>query len=204
MTARTTALACIAITVAIELAWLLIGHGSLGWITATVVIAIALTALTAAKYTPPLRIPRVLIALLLLGSVADRFGAFGGPGAAGVSWGDYSAFVDYTRTLLPHFATPLAAVTATTATTLELGLGIALALGIRTRYTATATAILLAASTIAMLTSVGVDDMLTYAVPVIAAGAALIAVTADRPPYLRGNRPASRTLQTSSAPKVTD
>lgn len=182
MKERTSAIAIAALAVVWELIWLLFAHGSIGWITAVVVIAIGVAVLTGGRYSPILLTVRILLGALLLGSVADRFGLFGGPGTEGVSWGGYSEFVDYTRTLLPDFADAAAPVAAASATALEAGLGFALILGIATRRTASASAALFAVFTVAMATSVGVSEMLSYAVPVMAAGAALIAVCHSHEP----------------------
>src|ERR1700760_4793934 len=39
---------------------------------------------------------RILIALAFLEAVADRFGLLGPPGSAGVAWGNFARFIEYT------------------------------------------------------------------------------------------------------------
>ncbi|MFE9583103.1 hypothetical protein ACFYO1_42485 [Nocardia sp. NPDC006044] len=163
-----------------ELAWLLFFDGSLGWITATAVAIVALQAGTLGRIRVVSVVARVALGLLLLGSVADRFGLLGAPGDAGVSWGSFDSFADYTRTLLPGFAGGLAAPAAVAATILEFGLGLALVVGLLPRITAAATAGLLAVFMLAMWTSLGFAAMSAYAVAVLAGGAALLA-TAKKP-----------------------
>ncbi|WP_225725908.1 MULTISPECIES: hypothetical protein [unclassified Nocardia] len=181
MIARTIAIATTATMLGIEVAWLLFAHGSIGWITALVVASVGVMVATGARYRPSMITARILVGLLLLGSVADRFGLLGGPGSSGVSWGEYSAFTDYTRKLLPLRLAPLAPTAAATATAAEFTLGLALLIGYAVRYAAAAAAALLTTFGLAMATSVGISDMLSYAVPVLAAGAALIATTAIAP-----------------------
>jgi hypothetical protein len=72
----------------------------------------------------PQRISKALdLAADFAGAVADRFGVFGRPGAPGVSWGSWSAFVDYTRTLLHQPPEAVAVVSAAGATAAEVALG---------------------------------------------------------------------------------
>ncbi|WP_157513957.1 hypothetical protein [Nocardia concava] len=181
MTPRTIAITTAATMLGIEVAWLLFAHGSIGWITALVVAAIGIMVATRAHSRTVVIAVRILMGLLLLGSVADRFGLLGGPGSSGVSWGEYGAFTAYTRDLLPHWLAPLAPAAAATATAAEFTLGLTLLIGLTVRYVATATAALLTTFALAMATSVGISEMLSYAVPVLAAAAALIATTATAP-----------------------
>ncbi|MFE3189696.1 hypothetical protein ACFXHA_11855 [Nocardia sp. NPDC059240] len=190
MTARTIAITAAATMLGIEIGWLLFAHGSIAWITAIVVAVVAAMVLTRAQYRPLVIAARILLGALLLGSVADRFGLLGGPGSSGVSWGEYSAFVDYTRKLLPHWAGPLTQAAAAGATVVEFALGLALVLGLAVRYTAAAAALVFATFGIAMATSVGVSDMLSYAVPVFATGAAVIAGQRDSARVMRKSRSA--------------
>ncbi|MFE2997147.1 hypothetical protein ACFXG4_19295 [Nocardia sp. NPDC059246] len=177
MAARTIAIVTTATALMVELGWLLVAHGSIGWITAIVAAVVTAVVITGARIRALVIAARILLGALLLGSVADRFGLLGGPGTSGVSWGDYSAFVDYTRKLLPHPLAALAPAAAATATAAEFTLGVALPAGLGVRYAAATAAALLTAFGLAMATSVGVSDMLSYAVPVFATGAAVIATT---------------------------
>ncbi|MFI6166041.1 hypothetical protein ACIBCN_04560 [Nocardia sp. NPDC051052] len=163
-----------------ELGWLLFFDGSLGWITATAVAIVAVHVVTLGRFHLVSVIVRVALGLLLLGSVADRFGLLGASGESGVSWGSFDGFVDYTRTLLPAFATGLASPAAIAATTLEVGLGAALVVGLLARITAAAAAGLLAVFMLAMWTSLGFAAMSAYAVPVLVGGAAMVAAGAAK------------------------
>ncbi len=72
---------------------------------------------------------RWALGLTILSAVADRFGLWGSPGTANVSWGDWPHFVAYTakvNSFLPGLCAPALAVTATVA---EALLGLALLLG---------------------------------------------------------------------------
>ncbi|QLY32042.1 hypothetical protein [Nocardia huaxiensis] len=179
MAVRTGALVAAAAVLLGEALWVLLAHGELGWPTATAVVIIGIAVMTRNRWSPATIGVRVVIALLFLGSVADRFGLLGEPGAPGVSWGEYDAFVDYTRKLLPGFLDWSAPTAALTATVLETVLGFGLLVSIKIRYVAAASGALLTGFLIAMWTSVGFGDMMSYAVPVLVAGAALVA-TAPR------------------------
>ncbi len=69
---------------------------------------------------------RMLVGLVLLGSVADRCGLFGPPGAPGVSWGDFAHFVAYTRVVNAFLPAGWAPALAALATAGEMTLGFAL------------------------------------------------------------------------------
>jgi putative oxidoreductase len=61
---------------------------------------------------------RWALGLTILSAVADRFGLWGQPGAANVSWGDWSHFVAYTarvNSFLPSNWADAPAVAATAA-----------------------------------------------------------------------------------------
>jgi hypothetical protein len=125
----------------------------------------------------------VLLAADFAGAVADRFGVFGPPGAAGVSWGNWSAFVDYTRTLLhepPEAVTAAAAVGATAA---EIALAVVLLTGWQRRWVGKAAAGLLTFYLVAMATSVGFDDVARYALPLEIGAALLVTVCPTARPH---------------------
>ncbi|MEV6280858.1 hypothetical protein [Nocardia sp. NPDC051832] len=176
---RTAAIVLTGVALTGQLIWILFLHGSIGWITAVAVACVALQLATAARLRPVTIVVRTALGLLLLGSVADRFGLLGAPGDSGVSWGSFDAFTDYTRSLLPSFLHALTSPAAIAATAAEALLGIALVVGIAMRATASATAALLASFAVAMLTSVGFDAMSGYGVTVLAAGALLTASAAQ-------------------------
>lgn len=135
-----------------------------------------------------------LVGLELLGSVADRFGLLGSPGEAGVSWGAWQEFVDYTAQLLPWSGMP--ELFATAATVAEAGLGVLLIAGVLPRLVHGATAALLVVFGLAMVTTVGANEVGRYAV-LAQLGAVLIA-------GFRGRRPGgARSKQGPTSPRAT-
>ncbi|MFD4460826.1 hypothetical protein [Nocardia sp. NPDC058480] len=135
---------------------------------------VAVTAVTLGRVRALVVVTRVALGVLFAGSVADRFGMFGAPGSAGVSWGSYAEFVDYTRTLLPAFAADAAPIAAGAATVAEAVLGVALIFAVRPRITAAAAAALFTIFAVAMATSIGLAATADYAVPVMIGGALLV------------------------------
>ncbi|WP_446221814.1 hypothetical protein ACTWPB_18250 [Nocardia sp. IBHARD005] len=164
--------------VLIEVAWLAFGDATIGAITIGAAALVAVTAATLGRVRALVIATRVALGLLLAGSVADRFGIFGGPGSPGVSWGSYAEFLDYTRTLLPAFAGDAAPIAAAVATVAEGVLGLALIFAVRPRITAAATAALFTMFAVAMATSVGFAATADYAVPVMIGGALLVSTAA--------------------------
>ena len=122
--------------------------------------------------------PRILRGALggtLLSAVADRFGWWGPPGTAGVTWGDWPSFVAYTAKVngfLPAGAAPTLAFGATAA---EIALGVGLLLGVFRRPVAGLSAVMPGAFALAMMVSFGVKAPLNYSVWVDAAAALLLA-----------------------------
>lgn len=144
---------------------------------------------------------RALVALTFLGSVADRFGLLGPPGATGVSWGDFAHFIGYTRAVnafLPAAAAPALAVVATLA---ETALGLALLLGVRPQRAAGGAALLLALFGVAMTLTLGVAAQFAYAVGVLATtawamstvDAAFLSLDGLRTPIAAGDAPSGDT-----------
>lgn len=125
---------------------------------------------------------RVVMSADFLLAVADRFGLLGAPGAPGVSWGNFTHFVDYTHTVtvfLPRSVAPPLAVTATIA---EITLGLALLLGIQLRRAALGSAALLAVYGICMTLSLPPAQQFHYNVLILAA--AMLALAARHPTTL--------------------
>ena len=111
----------------------------------------------------------------MLSAVADRFGWWGAPGTANVSWGDWTHFVAYTAKVngfLPTGAAPMLAVIATVAETI---LGAALIAGVFRRSVALASALLFASFAGAMTLSFGIKSPLNFSVFADAAAALLLA-----------------------------
>lgn len=131
----------------------------------------------------------VVLALDFAGAIADRFGPFGGPGRPGVSWGSWSAFVDYTQVLLLGVPRPLAATAAALATAVEVALSVLLVSGYQRRWVGKAAAGLLAVYLVSMAASVGLNPVATYAVPILVGGALLISAC---PPESQRPREVSR------------
>jgi uncharacterized membrane protein YphA (DoxX/SURF4 family) len=162
------------LTLMIEVGWLVFADGSVGSITAVVLASVAVLTVTAARFVAVDTVVRILLGALFAGSVADRFGLLGAPGAEGVSWGSYSAFVDYTRSLVPQAVDWSVPTLAAVATALETLIAIGLILGIAAKLTARVATAVLIAFAAAMWTSVGFGEMCSYGVLVVAGGTAIL------------------------------
>jgi len=178
---RAGGLAWVAAGLLFGISWLLAGRPLPGAITLTLVAAVLVLAVLVVRPVGRAtavagRVVAVLLAVAFAGAVADRFGLFGGPGASGVSWGSWSAFVDYTRTLLHGVPLPVAGVAAGGATAAEIALAAALLTGWQHRWTGKAAAGLLTCYLVAMGLSVGWAEVARYAVPVEIGGALLVTV----------------------------
>ena len=125
----------------------------------------------------------VLLALDFAGAVADRFGVYGPPGAAGVSWGSWAAFTDYTATLLPAALNPLARPAAVLATAVEVGLAVTLLLGWQRRWVGKATAGLLTVYLVTTWVALGPAEVARYAVPILIGGALLVSTCPRARPH---------------------
>src|SRR5215467_12466717 len=86
---------------------------------------------------------RLALAAGFLSAVADRFGLWGPPGTAGVGWGGFAPFLNYTGQLLWFLPTSLVPAAGWTATVLEVALAAGLLVGIWLRPLALATGFLL-------------------------------------------------------------
>lgn len=137
----------------------------------------------------------LLYAADFAGAVADRFGVFGPPGVAGVSWGSWPAFVDYTRVLLHGVPEPVAVVAAVGATGGEVALVVMLLAGWQRRWVGKAAAALLTVYLVAMASSVGWGEVDRYALPVLIGGALLLSGCPSRLPP---DRPTSRSPAVSA------
>jgi hypothetical protein len=176
---RIGGLAWVAAGVVFQLWFLLTGRASpepVAW--ALIAAVLALTAAVLAGSPVGVRVAGWVAAVLLAvefgGAVADRFGAFGPPGGAMVSWGDWSAFLDYTARLLPWAAHPLVVLAAVAATVVEAGLAVWLLSGRQRRWAGKAAAGLLTIYLVAMAFTVGAAAVATYAVPLLIGGALLV------------------------------
>lgn len=164
-------------------AWRGVVPGTITLVFCTIAVLLAALFVAGAGSTP-IRVGGWVMASLLAldfaGAVADRFGAFGPPGAAGVSWGSWAVFVDYTQVMLGGSPRPLATAAAVAATGVEVLLAVALVTGYRRRWTGKVTAGLLAIYLLAMALTIGPDEVATYAIPVLIGGALLVSVCPAR------------------------
>ena len=117
------------------------------------------------------RIAAGTLGVLLTGAVADRFGVMGGPGAPGVSWGDWAHFLGETGQLVPWAA--LVRPAAIAATGAELILGALMVVGLWWRWVGTATAGLFLVYLVAMVPGMGAASLLQYGIPVLVGGSLL-------------------------------
>jgi uncharacterized membrane protein YphA (DoxX/SURF4 family) len=118
---------------------------------------------------------RWALGLGFLSAVADRFGLWGAFGQPNVDWGNFSRFLEYTRTLnwyLPAGMIPALGVIATGAETL---FGLLLLVGWHTRATALLSGLLLLTFGVSMALGLGVKAPLNYAVFTGVGGAWLLA-----------------------------
>ena len=107
---------------------------------------------------------RVALATAFLSAVADRFGLWGPPGAAGVSWGNlehYNAYVAQLNWFVPAVFIPLVGWTGTVA---ETALAISLLVGWRLRWAALLSATLLLVFALTMTVALGPKAPLSYSV----------------------------------------
>jgi hypothetical protein len=121
----------------------------------------------------------VTVGVLLLGAVADRFGAMGGPGAPGVSWGDWAHFRAEAAQLVPWES--LVQPAAITATVAELTLGALMVAGPWWRWVGKATAGLFFAYLVAMIPGMGAASLLQYGIPVLIGGSLITSARGPRP-----------------------
>lgn len=138
----------------------------------------------------------VLLGVELGGAVADRFGAWGPPGAPGVFWGSWPDFVGYTAQLVPGVPRNVVVAAAVAATAAEITLGVLLLSGWQRRWVAKATAGLLTVYLVAMTLTVGLDAVATFGVPFLVGGALLVSTCPARPGA--GRRPRRVLLRPAS------
>jgi uncharacterized membrane protein YphA (DoxX/SURF4 family) len=119
------------------------------------------------------------LASTYLSGVADRFGAWGRPGAPNVSWGDFQHFVARIQASSIHPSATLALVLAWLATVLDAALGLALLIGLRTKAMAFGSGVLLFVYAVAACFSPGgPHDMLAYGLLGLSGASMLLAAMA--------------------------
>lgn len=176
---RIGGLAWVAAGAVFQLWFLLTGRASpepVAWALIAAVLALTVAVLAARPDAVRIAgwVAAVLLAVEFGGAVADRFGAFGPPGGALVSWGRWPVFLDYTAQLLPWAGRPLVILAAVAATVAEATLAAWLLSGRQRRWAGKAAAGLLTIYLVAMLGTVGAAAVATYAVPLLIGGALLI------------------------------
>jgi uncharacterized membrane protein YphA (DoxX/SURF4 family) len=107
---------------------------------------------------------RIALATAFASAVADRFGLWGPPGAAGVSWGNIERFDGYVAVLNWFLPTSLIGIVAWTATIAEIWLAIALLAGWQLRWAALLSTLLLLAFALTTAMALGPQAPLSYAV----------------------------------------
>lgn len=122
---------------------------------------------------------RVALGTAFLSAVADRFGLWGPPGAAGVAWGNFANFLDYTGSLVPFLHRDAVVAVGWAVTIAEVGLGIALLLGWKIRASAGASGVLLLSFAAAMMLGDGVKAPFDASVLSASAGALLLSAYPD-------------------------
>jgi uncharacterized membrane protein YphA (DoxX/SURF4 family) len=155
--------------------------GSLAY-TAAITTLFSALALTNGHYRWLKIGARVVIGLAFCLSVCDRFGLFGKNGAPGISWGDFSHFVAYTRQVNSFLPGAWAPVLAWLATVCETTLGILLVSGFVARWAEFAATLLLLLFGSAMVISLGFASQFYYAVFVLACGAFYLHTLDQRSP----------------------
>ena len=116
---------------------------------------------------------RIAIAMSFLSASADRFGLWPTEVSA---WGNWTAFVEYTGTLLFFLPDCLVHVAAIIATALEVTFGIALLTTYKTPFFAFGSGILLLIFALGMVISLGIKAPFDYSV--FSASAAAFALSA--------------------------
>ncbi len=130
---------------------------------------------------------RVALGITMLSAVADRFGYWGEPGTAGVVWGNWKNFIEYTKTINSFISFVPAELLGILATLLEVVFSILLILGYKTKLVSLGTGILLLLFATAMTLSYSVKASLDYSVLTSAAAAFLLSAL-DRTSFSLDNR----------------
>lgn len=184
---RVGGLLWVAVGLGFQVVWFILGRGTPGVVTLLLVAVVSALALVMLgrgdRWTWFVGwMAAVLLGLDFAGAVADRLGLFGPPGAPGVSWGTWSAFVADTARLLPGLDRSLVETAAVTATAVEVGLGVLLLSGWQRRWVGKATAGLLLVYLVATARALGLDAVAVYGLPILVGGALLISSSPARPP----------------------
>ena len=116
------------------------------------------------KFNLPQLLLRCALGITFLVPVFDRLGILGQSGTGNVEWGNWQHFIDYTATLMPYLARPLANVMGTIATVSECIIAVCLIAGFKTKYAAIGSCLLTLTFILFMATSVGIQPPINYGV----------------------------------------
>ncbi|KAA2242566.1 DoxX family protein [Chitinophaga agrisoli] len=105
----------------------------------------------------------------------DRFGVWGPPGGARISWGDWPHFMQYASKVLFFLPAGIAEVFAFIASLSEIIFGTLLIIGLFTRWAALGSGLLLLTFALCMTFAFGVQAPLNYSVFTASAGSFLLA-----------------------------
>jgi uncharacterized membrane protein YphA (DoxX/SURF4 family) len=117
---------------------------------------------------------RVALATAFLSAVADRFGLWGAPGTAGVSWGNIERYNAYVATLNWYLPAGMIGFVGWAATIAEIVLAVGLLVGWQLRWSALFSAALLFVFGVTMVMALGVKAPLSYSVFSAASAAFLL------------------------------
>jgi uncharacterized membrane protein YphA (DoxX/SURF4 family) len=118
---------------------------------------------------------RLVLGIGFILPVMDRFGWLGAPGSPTVGWGNWSVFLDYTNSLMPFLARPVANVMAVLATAGELIFAVLLIVGYKIKLAAIGSFLLTLAFALSMLIFANYRAPFNYSVFVVSASSLLLA-----------------------------
>ncbi|MDN3551728.1 hypothetical protein [Mucilaginibacter aquaedulcis] len=117
---------------------------------------------------------RLALGVGFLLPVMDRLGLMGPHGSAGVTWGDWQHFIDYTNTLVPFAGRSIANLMGLFATIAEAVFGICLIIGFRIKEIALGAGILTMVFGICMAIFLSIGAPFGYPVFVFTGGALVL------------------------------
>ena len=118
---------------------------------------------------------RIGLGVGFLSAVADRLGLWGAFGQPNVEWGNFSRFLEYTRTLNWYLPAGMILPLGVIATGAEILFGLLLLAGWHTRVAARLSGLLLLVFGVAMTLALGIKAPLNFAVLTGIGGAMLLA-----------------------------
>jgi uncharacterized membrane protein YphA (DoxX/SURF4 family) len=125
---------------------------------------------------------RVGLGVGFLSAVADRLGLWGTFGQPNVEWGNFSRFLEYTRTLNWYLPEGMILPLGVTATGAEILFGLLLLVGWHTRVAALLSGLLLLTFGVSMTLALGIKAPLNFAV-LTGIGGALLLASCDNFPF---------------------